>query len=210
MAAQGVSFRLAVELLQQESPSLSVLAQSSPLSQGAGPVSKSSTRKLPLLASPEVSDAELRGRRPSWRPNQSRGCLPARGTLPLRRPRPPYRPHPGSPLPPAHHRRRKTPQLRTLHDRRRPADQDRNLRALERPLCTARHRRHPDHRTTRPPNHQRPLPHPRDHPSQPPTTGNHHPPTPTQRAGHDRSRHALRSTARSSTSMNLSWSPHNT
>jgi DNA primase len=59
MAAQGVSFRLAVELLQQESPSLSVLAQSSPLSQGAGPVSKSSTRKLPLLADPDVSNAGL-------------------------------------------------------------------------------------------------------------------------------------------------------
>jgi hypothetical protein len=59
MAAQGVSFRLAVELLQQESPSLSTLAQSSPSSQGPGLVSKSSTRKLPLLASPEVSDADL-------------------------------------------------------------------------------------------------------------------------------------------------------
>lgn len=59
MAAQGVSFRLAVELLQQESPSLGVLAQSSPLSQTAGPVAKSVTRKLPLLASPEVSDAVL-------------------------------------------------------------------------------------------------------------------------------------------------------
>lgn len=59
MAAQGVSFRLAVELLVSESPSLSTLAQPSPLSQGPGPVSKSSTRKLPLLASPEVSDADL-------------------------------------------------------------------------------------------------------------------------------------------------------
>jgi len=59
MAAQGVSFRLAVELLAQESPSLSVLAQSSPLSQGPGPVAKSVTRKLPLLADPEVSDAGL-------------------------------------------------------------------------------------------------------------------------------------------------------
>lgn len=59
MAAQGVSFRLAVELLVAESPSLSVLAQPSPLSQGVGPVAKSLTRKLPLLASPEVSDAVL-------------------------------------------------------------------------------------------------------------------------------------------------------
>lgn len=59
MAAQGVSFRLAVELLVSESPSLSVLAQASPLSQGPGPVAKSSTRKLPLLADPEVSDADL-------------------------------------------------------------------------------------------------------------------------------------------------------
>lgn len=59
MAAQGVSFRLAVELLQQESPSLSTLAQASPLAAGAGPVSKSVTRKLPLLASPEVGDEDL-------------------------------------------------------------------------------------------------------------------------------------------------------
>jgi DNA primase catalytic core len=59
MAAQGVSFRLAVELLLQESPSLSTLAQSSPLSQGPGPVSKSLTRKLPLLADPEATDADL-------------------------------------------------------------------------------------------------------------------------------------------------------
>ena len=59
MAAQGVSFRHAVELLLAESPSLSVLAQSSPLSQGPGPVVKSLTRKLPLLAEPDVSDAGL-------------------------------------------------------------------------------------------------------------------------------------------------------
>lgn len=59
MAAQGVSFRLAVELLQQESPALSSLAQASPLSQGPGPVAKSLTRKLPLLAAPEASDAVL-------------------------------------------------------------------------------------------------------------------------------------------------------
>lgn len=59
MAAQGVSFRLAVELLIAESPSLSVLAQSSPLAAGAGPVSKSVTRKLPLLADPAVDDAAL-------------------------------------------------------------------------------------------------------------------------------------------------------
>lgn len=59
MAAQGVSFRLAVELLQQDSPSLSVLAQASPLAGGAGPVAKSVTRKLPLLADPDVSDAVL-------------------------------------------------------------------------------------------------------------------------------------------------------
>lgn len=59
MAAQGVSFRLAVELLVQESPSLSVLAQSSPLSQGPGPVARSLARKLPLLADPDVSDVGL-------------------------------------------------------------------------------------------------------------------------------------------------------
>lgn len=59
MAAQGVSFRLAVELLVAESPSLSVLAQSSPLSHGPGPVAKSVTRKLPLLADPDVPDAGL-------------------------------------------------------------------------------------------------------------------------------------------------------
>lgn len=59
MAAQGVSFRLAVELLQQESPSLSVLAQSSPLTDGVGPVGRSSTRKLPLLADVDASDSEL-------------------------------------------------------------------------------------------------------------------------------------------------------
>ncbi|MFZ1372199.1 MAG: CHC2 zinc finger domain-containing protein [Nostocoides sp.] len=59
MAAQGVSFRLAVELLVAESPSLSVLAQASPLAAGAGPMAKSVTRKLPLLADPEVSDAGL-------------------------------------------------------------------------------------------------------------------------------------------------------
>lgn len=59
MAAQGVSFRLAVELLIAESPSLSVLAQSSPLAAGTGPVSKSLTRKLPLLADPDAGDADL-------------------------------------------------------------------------------------------------------------------------------------------------------
>ncbi len=59
MAAQGVSFRLAVELLLQEPPSLSVLAQSSPLSQSPGQVGKSVSRKLPLLASPDASDADL-------------------------------------------------------------------------------------------------------------------------------------------------------
>lgn len=59
MAAQGVSFRLAVELLLQESPSLSTLAQTSPLAAAAGPVSKSLTRKLPLLAPPDASDADL-------------------------------------------------------------------------------------------------------------------------------------------------------
>ena len=59
MAAQGASFRHAVELLLAESPALSVLAQSSPLSQTAGPVVKSLTRKLPLLAAPDVSDAVL-------------------------------------------------------------------------------------------------------------------------------------------------------
>ena len=59
MAAQGVSFRHAVELLVQESPSLSVLARSSPLVDGAGPVGKSSTRKLPPLTTPDAGDAEL-------------------------------------------------------------------------------------------------------------------------------------------------------
>ncbi len=58
MAAQGVSFRLAVELLLQESPALSRLAPASPLS-GSGVVGKSLSRKLPLLAPPEVGDADL-------------------------------------------------------------------------------------------------------------------------------------------------------
>ena len=59
MAAQGVSFRLAVELLVRESPSLGVLAPVSPLAEGTGPVGRSSARKLPLLADPDASDAEL-------------------------------------------------------------------------------------------------------------------------------------------------------
>lgn len=59
MTAQGVSFRHAVELLVQESPSLSVLAQASPVVASSGPVGKSSTRKLPPLTVPDASDADL-------------------------------------------------------------------------------------------------------------------------------------------------------
>jgi hypothetical protein len=61
MAAQGVSFRLAVELLRQDSPALDSIAPVSPLSSGRGPVGKSSSRKLPPIAEPSVEDHELAG-----------------------------------------------------------------------------------------------------------------------------------------------------
>jgi hypothetical protein len=59
MAAQGVSFRLAVELLRQDSPALSSIAPASPLVKDAGLVGKSSSRKLPPIAEPSVEDREL-------------------------------------------------------------------------------------------------------------------------------------------------------
>ncbi len=59
MTAQGVSFRHAVELLRESSPSLSVLAQSSPLAKTPGPPSRSTTAKLPTLAAPDAEDQVL-------------------------------------------------------------------------------------------------------------------------------------------------------
>ncbi len=59
MTAQGVSFRHAVELLREASPSLSVLAQSSPLAKTPGPPSRSTTAKLPTLAAPDAEDQVL-------------------------------------------------------------------------------------------------------------------------------------------------------
>ena len=61
MAAQGVSFRHAVELLLQESPALSTLASTSPRSAG-GPVKRSTARKLEPIAAPDAADVELIGR----------------------------------------------------------------------------------------------------------------------------------------------------
>jgi len=59
MTAQGVSFRHAVELLREASPSLSLLAQSSPLAKTPGPPSRSTTAKLPALAAPDAEDQVL-------------------------------------------------------------------------------------------------------------------------------------------------------
>jgi len=57
MTAQGVSFRHAVELLRESSPSLSVLAE--PRIPGAGPVGRSTAAKLPALVAPDAADSEL-------------------------------------------------------------------------------------------------------------------------------------------------------
>lgn len=59
MTAQGVSFRHAVELLREASPSLAVLAQSSPLAAERGPVGRSQTVKLAPLVAPDAADQEL-------------------------------------------------------------------------------------------------------------------------------------------------------
>ena len=59
MAAQGVSFRHAVELLREESPALSSLAQASPLAKEPGPVGKSQVRKLAPIAQPSAQDVVL-------------------------------------------------------------------------------------------------------------------------------------------------------
>lgn len=57
MPAQGVSFRHAVELLREASPSLVVIAQ--PKTAETGPVVKSTTAKLPSLVAPDAADLEL-------------------------------------------------------------------------------------------------------------------------------------------------------
>ena len=59
MTAQGVSFRHAVELLREASPSLGVLAEPKA---AAGPVVRSTTAKLPALVAPDAADQELLGR----------------------------------------------------------------------------------------------------------------------------------------------------
>lgn len=61
MTAQGVSFRHAVELLRESSPSLASLAQPGPRSTAPGPVSRSKSAKLPSLVEPDAGDAELLG-----------------------------------------------------------------------------------------------------------------------------------------------------
>jgi DNA primase len=60
MTAQGVSFRHAVELLLQESASLSVLAPARPGT--SGPVKRSTARKLEPIAAPDAEDQALLGR----------------------------------------------------------------------------------------------------------------------------------------------------
>lgn len=64
MTAQGVSFRHAVELLRESSPSLSVVATTAGTrwADQSGPVVKSSTAKLPPLVAPEAADQELLNR----------------------------------------------------------------------------------------------------------------------------------------------------
>ena len=61
MTAQGVSFRHAVELLRESSPSLSVIATTAGTrwSNQSGPVAKSSTAKLPSLVEVDAADQEL-------------------------------------------------------------------------------------------------------------------------------------------------------
>jgi DNA primase len=61
MRAQGVSFRHAVELLRTDAEALRVLAVSSPLRDGAGPVRRSTAAKLEPLAGRDADDAELLG-----------------------------------------------------------------------------------------------------------------------------------------------------
>lgn len=61
MTAQGVSFRHAVELLRESSPSLASLAQPGPRSTAPGPVARSKSAKLPSLVEPDAGDAELLG-----------------------------------------------------------------------------------------------------------------------------------------------------
>ena len=63
MTAQGVSFRHAVELLRESSPSLGVLAE--PKSPGVGPVVRSTAAKLPALVAPDAADRTLGYRLPS-------------------------------------------------------------------------------------------------------------------------------------------------
>ena len=60
MTAQGVSFRHAVELLVQQSASLSTLASARPGT--TGPVKRSSARKLEPIAAPDAEDQALLGR----------------------------------------------------------------------------------------------------------------------------------------------------
>lgn len=55
MTAQGVSFRHAVELLRESSPSLSLIAKA----RISGPVAKSTTVKLPSLVAIDTEDQEL-------------------------------------------------------------------------------------------------------------------------------------------------------
>lgn len=59
MTAQGVSFRHAVELLREASPSLSVIAQSSPLASGPDAPRRSTTAKLTPIAAPDAEDQVL-------------------------------------------------------------------------------------------------------------------------------------------------------
>ena len=61
MTAQGVSFRHAVELLRESSPSLSVLATTTGTrwADQSGPVGRSKTAKLPTLVAPDADDQEL-------------------------------------------------------------------------------------------------------------------------------------------------------
>ena len=61
IAAQGVSFRHAVELLRTDAAALGVLASTAGTRwvDRSGPVSKSSTVKLPVLASSSTADQDL-------------------------------------------------------------------------------------------------------------------------------------------------------
>lgn len=59
MNAQGVSFRHSVELLREASPSLSVIAQSSPLASSPAAPRRSTTAKLTPIAAPGAEDQVL-------------------------------------------------------------------------------------------------------------------------------------------------------